>query len=106
MTAGADPLIGRVVDGRYAVEARVARGGMATVYLALDRRLDREVALKVMHPHLADDAQFTARFIREARAAARLSHPNVVAVFDPGEDAGLLYLAMEYLAGRTLREVL
>src|SRR4051812_37833300 len=79
---------------------------MATVYLALDRRLDREVALKVMHGHLADDQQFTARFIREARSAARLSHPGVVAVFDQGEDDGLLYLAMEYLQGRTLREVL
>src|ERR687883_887927 len=106
MVAGLDPLIGRVVDGRYAVEARIARGGMATVYLALDRRLEREVALKVMHAHLADDPQFTARFIREARAAARLSHPNVVSVFDQGDDHGLLYLAMEYLQGRTLREVL
>ena len=81
--------------------ARIARGGMATVYLALDRRLDRDVALKVMHAHLADDPQFTARFIREARSAARLSHPGVVAVFDQGEDDGLLYLAMEYLQGRT-----
>src|SRR5918911_991983 len=106
MMAGLDPLIGRLVDGRYAVEARIARGGMATVYLALDRRLEREVALKVMHPHLADDPQFTARFIREARAAARLPHPGVVAVFDQGEDRGLLYLAMEHLVGRTLREVL
>src|SRR3954468_11957088 len=79
---------------------------MATVYLALDRRLDRDVALKVMHGHLADDPQFTARFIREARSAARLSHPGVVAVFDQGEDDGLLYLAMEYLQGRSLREVL
>jgi serine/threonine-protein kinase len=106
VAAGHDPLIGRVVDGRYAVTSRIARGGMATVYLALDRRLDREVALKVMHGHLADDQQFTARFIREARSAARLSHPGVVAVFDQGEDEGLLYLAMEYLQGRTLREVL
>ncbi|HYY12644.1 MAG TPA: protein kinase [Kineosporiaceae bacterium] len=106
MGAGVDPLIGRLVDDRYAVVSRIARGGMATVYLALDRRLDREVALKVMHAHLAADPQFTARFIREARAAARLSHPGIVAVFDQGEDAGLLYLAMEYLAGRTLREVL
>jgi len=106
MAAGIDPMIGRLVDGRYAVESRIARGGMATVYLALDRRLDREVALKVMHGHLADDPQFTARFIREARAAARLSHQGVVAVFDQGEDRGLLYLAMEHLAGQTLREVL
>jgi serine/threonine protein kinase len=106
VAGGHDPLLGRVVDGRYAVTARIARGGMATVYLALDRRLDREVALKVMHAHLADDPQFTARFIREARSAARLSHPGVVAVFDQGEDDGLLYLAMEYLEGRTLREVL
>src|SRR6059058_4689170 len=106
MAAGPDPLIGQLVDGRYAVEARIAVGGMATVYLALDRRLEREVALKVMHPHLADDPQFTARFIREARAAARLPFPGVVAVFDQGEDHGLLYLAMEHLVGRTLREVL
>src|ERR687884_942067 len=106
VAAGRDRLVGRVIDGRYAVTARIARGGMATVYLALDRRLDREVALKVMHGHLADDPQFTARFIREARAAARLSHPGIVAVFDQGDDHGLLYLAMEYLAGRTLREVL
>src|SRR3954449_1575395 len=105
VVAGLDPLIGRLVDGRYAVEARIARGGMATVYLALDRRLEREVALKVMHAHLADDPQFTARFIREARAAARLSHPGIVAVFDQGEDDGLLYLAMEDLQGRTLRAV-
>lgn len=101
-----DPLVGRELDGRYLVRSRIARGGMATVYLALDRRLDREVAVKVMHAHLADDEQFTARFIREARSAARLSHPNVVQVYDQGSDGELLYLAMEYLRGRTLREVL
>ncbi|HEY6794473.1 MAG TPA: Stk1 family PASTA domain-containing Ser/Thr kinase [Kineosporiaceae bacterium] len=101
-----DPLVGRELDGRYQVRSRIARGGMATVYLALDTRLDREVALKVMHAHLADDEQFTARFVREARAAARLSHPNVVQVFDQSSDDSLLYLAMEYLRGRTLREVL
>src|SRR3954454_17614167 len=106
MVAGPDPLIGRLVDGRYAVEARIAHGGMATVYLALDRRLERRGALKEMDPHPADATRFTARFIREARAAARLPFPGVVAVFDQGEDHGLLYLAMEYLAGRTLREVL
>jgi eukaryotic-like serine/threonine-protein kinase len=101
-----DPLVGRELDGRYLVRSRIARGGMATVYLAVDRRLDREVALKVMHAHLADDEQFTDRFIREARSAARLSHPNVVQVFDQASDGDLLYLAMEYLRGRTLREVL
>jgi len=101
-----DPLVGRRLDGRYLVRSRIARGGMATVYLALDERLDREVALKVMHPHLADDPQFTTRFIREARSAAQLSHPNVVGVFDQGADGDVLYLAMEYLRGRTLREVI
>ena len=105
-TTLSDPLLGQVVDGRYQVESKVARGGMATVYLALDRRLDREVALKVMLPHLGDDAEFGGRFVREARAAARLSHPNVVQVFDQGSDGDLLYLAMEYLPGRTLRDVL
>jgi eukaryotic-like serine/threonine-protein kinase len=79
---------------------------MATVYLALDRRLDRDVALKVMHENLALDDEFVSRFVREARAAARLSHPNVVQVFDQGSDGRVLYLAMEYLPGRTLRDVL
>ncbi len=101
-----DPLVGRVVDDRYLVESRIARGGMATVYLALDRRLDREIALKVMHEHLSVDQEFVSRFVREARAAARLSHPNVVQVFDQGSDGPVLYLAMEYLPGRTLRDVL
>ena len=93
-----DPLVGRVLDGRYRVESRLARGGMATVYEALDTRLDRPVALKVMHPGLADDEEFVSRFIREAKSAARLSHPNVVAVFDQGADQGHVFLAMEYVA--------
>lgn len=101
-----DPMVGRVVDGRYLVKSRIARGGMATVYLALDHRLDRKVALKVMHEHLAVDEEFVARFVREARAAARLSHSNVVQVFDQGSDEAVLYLTMEYLPGRTLRDVL
>ncbi|MFN8076296.1 MAG: Stk1 family PASTA domain-containing Ser/Thr kinase [Kineosporiaceae bacterium] len=101
-----DPFVGRLVDGRYLVQSRLARGGMATVYLALDSRLDREVALKVLHGHLAEDATFTSRFQREARAAARLSHPHVVQVYDQGSDVDLLYLAMEYVRGRTLREAL
>ena len=105
-TALTDPLLGRELDGRYRVRSRIARGGMATVYLGVDTRLDREIALKVMHAHLADDPQFTDRFIREARSTARLSHPNVVQVYDQGQDGDVLYLTMEYLRGRTLRDVL
>src|SRR4051812_5896984 len=102
----ADPLLGQLLDGRYRVDRRIARGGMATVYTALDTRLDRLVAIKVMHPALADDEEFVARFIREAKAAARLSHSNVVAVFDQGDDAGRVFLVMEHVAGRTLRDLL
>src|SRR5450755_4101534 len=83
-----------LLDGRYRVEARIARGGMATVYRALDTRLDRVVALKVMHQLFAENDQFVARFIREAKSAARLSHPNVVAVYDQGEDGGYVFLAL------------
>jgi serine/threonine-protein kinase len=102
----ADPLIGRLVDGRYRVRARIARGGMATVYVATDMRLERRVALKVMHGHLSDDAVFQSRFIQEARAAARLADPHVVNVFDQGQDGDMAYLVMEYLPGITLRELL
>ncbi len=101
-----DPMIGRLIDGRYQVRSRIARGGMATVYLATDLRLERRVAVKVMHGHLADDSQFKQRFIQEARSAARLAHPNVVNVFDQGQDADSAYLVMEYLPGITLRDLL
>ncbi|MEU5524386.1 Stk1 family PASTA domain-containing Ser/Thr kinase [Streptomyces sp. NPDC052079] len=101
-----DPLVGQVLDGRYRVEARIAVGGMATVYRAVDTRLDRILALKVMHPSLAADASFVERFIREAKSVARLAHPNVVQVFDQGTDGAYVYLAMEYIAGCTLRDVL
>ncbi|MFH7595334.1 Stk1 family PASTA domain-containing Ser/Thr kinase [Streptomyces racemochromogenes] len=101
-----DPLVGRVLDGRYRVDARIAAGGMATVYRALDTRLDRVLALKIMHPDLAADAAFVDRFIREAKSVARLAHPNVVAVFDQGTDGPYTYLAMEYVSGCTLRDVL
>lgn len=101
-----DPMIGRLIDGRYQVRSRIARGGMATVYLATDLRLERRVAVKVMHGHLADDETFTQRFIQEARSAARLAHPNVVNVFDQGQDAESAYLVMEYLPGITLRDLL
>ncbi|WP_232247949.1 Stk1 family PASTA domain-containing Ser/Thr kinase [Kitasatospora azatica] len=101
-----DPLIGALLDGRYRVEERIAVGGMATVYRGTDTRLDRVLALKVMHPGLAGDAEFTERFIREAKAVARLSHPNVVNVFDQGAHDGVVFLAMEYVPGRTLRDLL
>ncbi len=105
-SAAADALVGQLLDGRYQVLEHIADGGMATVYLALDTRLDREVALKVMRPHLVHDETFVSRFRREARSAARLSHPHVVQVFDQGEDAGQMFLAMEYVPGQTLREVI
>ena len=101
-----DSLIGRTIDQRYRVISRLARGGMATVYEALDLRLDRVVALKVMHPSLAEDPGFVSRFEREAKAAARLSHPNVVSVFDQGVDGDVVFLAMEMVNGRTVRDVL
>jgi len=103
-TAVSDPLVGQLLDGRYRVTRRLARGGMATVYTALDTRLNREVALKVMHPGLAEDREFVNRFIREAHAAARLSHPAAVAVYDQSADSGHVFIAMEYVAGRNLRD--
>lgn len=102
----ADPMIGRLVDGRYRVDEHVARGGMATVYRATDTRLDRVIALKVMHPSFAEDPDFVARFTREARAAARLADPHIVKVFDQGQDGNTMFLAMEYVPSRTLRDVL
>lgn len=105
-TTVADPLVGRVLDGRYRIESRIARGGMATVYVARDIRLDRIVAIKVMHAGLASDEDFVARFIGEAKAAAALSHPNVVAVYDQRTDGEHVFLVMEYVAGQTLRDAL
>ena len=99
-------LVDRLLDGRYRVLTHIADGGMATVYVALDQRLDREVALKIMRPDLAKDESFVSRFRREARSAARLSHPNVVAVYDQGEDDGHVFLAMELVNGLTLRQVM
>ncbi|HEV7195699.1 MAG TPA: protein kinase, partial [Pedococcus sp.] len=101
-----ESLLGRVIDGRYRVQSHIADGGMASVYLALDTRLDRDVALKVLRRDLAQDDAFVSRFKREARSAARLSHPNVVSVFDQGDADGHMFLAMEYVPGQTLREVM
>jgi serine/threonine-protein kinase len=100
------PSAGQLLDGRYRVGSWIARGGMATVYLGIDTKLDRTVALKIAHPELAGDQEFVRRFMGEARSVARLSSPNVVAVYDQGSDRDLLYLVMEYVAGRTLRELL
>ncbi len=100
------PLLGRLIGGRYRVERLIASGGMASVYLAEDTRLERNVALKVIHAHLADNPSFRNKFIREARIAAKLSHPNLVNVFDQGEDGRLIYLAMEYVPGITLRQAI
>lgn len=105
-TSVADPLVGQVLDGRYRIESRIARGGMATVYVARDLRLDRTIAIKVMHTALASDEDFVARFIGEAKAAAALSHPNVVAVYDQRSDGEHVFLVMEYVPGRTLRDAL
>ncbi len=104
----APPLVGRLLDGRYRLDRVIARGGMATVYLGTDTRLDRQVAVKVMHRALAEDPDFVARFTREAKAAARVSAPEVVAVHDQGTDAatGLAYLVMEHVQGITLRRLL
>ncbi len=111
MTSVGDPMVGEVLDGRYQITARLARGGMATVYQAVDTRLTRTVAVKVMHVGLGDDAEFARKLDREARAAARLSHPNVVAVFDQGQavlDGHTVrpYIVMEYVEGPTLRDLI
>ena len=101
-----DPVIGRLIDRRYEVGDRIARGGMASVYAGVDLRLDRRVAVKVMHPHLSDDEDFRERFIQEAKAAARLAHPNVVNTYDQGEEDGLAWLVMELVPSITLRDLL
>ena len=101
-----DPLIGLLLDGRYRIVRRLAQGGMATVYVARDERLERPVALKVMHPHLAESQDFVERFKREARAAARIVHPGVVSVFDQGVVHGQGFLVMELVDGPSLRALL
>jgi eukaryotic-like serine/threonine-protein kinase len=92
-----------IVDGRYRVLSRLGSGGMADVYLAQDTLLGRQVAVKVLHHHFAEDLEFVERFRREASSAAALSHPNIVAIFDRGEWNGTYYIAMEYVAGRSLK---
>ena len=103
---GEDTQPGQPFDGRYRVLGRLGVGGMATVYLAEDSSLGRKVALKVMAERYAEDGEFVERFRREAQAAARLNHPNIIAVYDRGEADGRPYIAMEYLQGRTLKQVI
>src|SRR2546430_8118185 len=96
----------RVYTNRYEIVRHLARGGMAEVYLAHDQLLDRRVALKVLFPEFARDPAFVQRFRREAQAAANLNHPNIVAVFDWGEEDGTYFIVMEYVEGRSLREAI
>jgi eukaryotic-like serine/threonine-protein kinase len=105
-TKVADPLRGALLAGRYRVLGRLARGGMANVYHARDERLERNVAIKIIHPDRARDPRFMRRFTDEAKTVASLTHPNVVAVFDQGTYEDSPYLVMEFVRGRTLREIL
>ena len=102
-------LSGQLIDNRYELIRIIANGGMGTIYEGLDTRLDRKVAVKIMHPHLAQDEEFISRFIREAKAAASLSHPNIVNVMDQGwNQSGIpaVFLVMELVEGKTLRELI
>src|SRR5271165_6079335 len=95
-----------IIDGRYRVISRLGSGGMADVYLAEDQLLGRQVAVKVLHHHFAEDQEFVERFRREASSAAGLSHQNIVGIFDRGEWNGTYYIAMEYVAGRSLKSII
>jgi serine/threonine-protein kinase len=102
-------LTGELIDGRYKLLSLIAAGGMASIYKATDNRLDRHVAVKIMHPHLANDEEFVNRFIREAKATAALSHPNIVSIQDQGWNEGgtpAVFIVMEYIDGFTLRDLL
>src|SRR5881296_4358241 len=101
-----DTLIDTLLDGRYRVVRKLGTGGMANVYLAEDQELGRRVAIKLLDERHAQDDQFVERFRREAKNAAGLSHPNIVSIYDRGEAEGTYYIAMEYLEGRTLKELI
>ena len=105
MTTVNDSLVGSVYDGRYRIEKRIGQGGMANVYLAEDETLGRRVAIKVLHQRYAEDSQFVERFLREASAAAKLNHPNIVQVYDRGQSDATYYIAMEYVDGMTLKDL-
>jgi eukaryotic-like serine/threonine-protein kinase len=97
-------LVGMQLSGRYRLDAQIGAGGMSTVYRAFDQTLERRVAIKLMHREIASDSDQLERFRREARAVAQLSHPNVVAVIDAGEDGGRPYIVFEYVEGETLKD--
>jgi serine/threonine-protein kinase len=100
------PAPGRLLAGRYRLDDRIARGGMATVWFARDELLGRRVAVKTLHPELSHDAALRGRFRQEAVAAAALSHPNIVATYDTGEDDGTAFIVMELVEGESLRQLL
>ena len=104
--AATDTLINTLFDGRYKIIRKLGSGGMANVYLAEDQELGRRVAIKILNERHANDDQFVERFRREAKNAAGLSHPNIVAIYDRGEAEGTYYIAMEYLDGRSLKELI
>src|SRR6476659_752240 len=99
-------LVGQVFSNRYEIEREIARGGMAEVYLARDQSLSRPVALKALFPEFARDPSFVERFRREAQAAANLNHPNIVAIYDWGQQSGTYFIVMEYVEGRSLSEII
>src|SRR5437773_1939511 len=101
-----DTLINTLFDGRYRIMRKLGAGGMANVYLAEDQELGRRVAIKILNDRHANDDQFVERFRREAKNAAGLSHPNIVSIYDRGEAEGQYYMAMEYLDGRSLKELI
>src|SRR2546429_1842315 len=98
-------LVGEVIADRYELEELVGTGGMSSVFKARDRMLDRKVALKVLHEHYSDDEEYVERFRREARAVARLSHPNIVTVIDRGEADGRQFIVFEFIDGENLKEI-
>src|SRR5947209_19271044 len=104
--AVSDTLINTLFDGRYRIMRKLGTGGMANVYLAEDQELGRRVAIKILDDRHAGDDQFVERFRREAKNAAGLSHPNIVSIYDRGEAEGTYYIPMEYLHGRSLKELL
>src|ERR687892_1840272 len=106
MSRVSDTLINTLFDGRYRILRKLGSGGMANVYLAEDEELGRRVAIKILNERYANDESFIERFRREAKSAAGLSHPNIVSIYDRGKAEGTYYIAMEYLDGRSLKELI